>query len=169
MKKLLLSLCFSCACLFAFAQDAKFTVTVSSDSVLLGNYIQVSFLLENANAQDFAPPTFEGFDVISGPNTSSSMSIINGAVSQSLSYTYYVQPRDIGNYYLTPASITTEEKVLETEPIEIMVLPNPDGIIQQPQEKRSSRMDFFGTFPPSREEIPTTPKKKKKKRKIYKL
>lgn len=169
MKKLLLSLYFSCACLFAFAQDATFSVTVSSDSVLLGNYIQVSFLLEHANAQHFDPPTFEGFDVISGPNTSSSMSIVNGVMSQSLSYTYYVQPRDIGNYYVTPASITTEKKVLETAPIEIMVLPNPDGIIQQPQQRKSPRMDFFGTFPPSRKEIPATPKKKKKKRKVYKL
>lgn len=165
MKNLLFTIGFLLLGWTTNAQDAKFSVTVSSDSILLGNYLQVSFLLENANGSDFSPPTFENFAVVSGPNTSSSMSIINGEVSQSISYTYYLEPSDIGSYYITPASISTEEKVLETEPVEIQVLPNPDGVIQRPQAKQRRRMDFFR--PPATPQPPAAPKKKK--RKIYKL
>ena len=158
-------------------EGATFKVEVSTDSVLLGNYIEVTFTLENANMEDFQAPTFEGFQIISGPNQSSSFSMVNGKVSQQASYSYYLEPKDIGNYYIPPASVSTGEQVLETMPIEIMVVPNPDGIIQQPKSKRNSfgndffdrndlfSRDFFGT-PPSQQ----APRKKaKKKRKTYKL
>ncbi|NET31031.1 MAG: protein BatD [Cyanothece sp. SIO1E1] len=175
--------------------DAKFSVKVSMDSVLYGNYFQVVFSLENAKGQDFQAPAFEDFIVKSGPNMSSSFSMVNGDVSQSISYTFYLEPKDIGNYYIQPASIAVGEMMLETDPIEIQVVPNPEGIIQkQPQEERMS--DFFRGF--DREDMPgfrnfqfdfdepgqrTLPKdnkpgesgkedktkKKKKKRKIYKI
>lgn len=176
-------------------EDAKFSVKVSMDSVLYGNYFQVVFSLENAKGQDFQAPAFEDFVVKSGPNMSSSFSMVNGDVTQSVSYTFYLEPKDIGNYYIQPASIAVGEMMLETQPIEILVVPNPEGIIQkQPQEERMS--DFFRGFdregmpgfrnfqfdfdePGLRslpnDKKPTEPgkedktKKKKKKRKIYKI
>ncbi len=175
--------------------DAKFSVKVSMDSVLHGNYFQVVFSLENAKGQDFQAPAFEDFIVKSGPNMSSSFSMMNGDVSQSISYTFYLEPKDIGNYYIQPASISVGEMMLETEPIEILVVPNPEGIIQkQPQEERMS--DFFRGFDregmpgfrnfqfdfdePGQRALPKDnkpeepgkedkTKKKKKKRKIYKI
>ena len=152
-------------------EGATFKVEVSSDSVLLGNYIVATFTLENASMEDFQAPTFKGFQIISGPNQSSSFSMINGAVTQKASYSYYLEPIDIGSYYIPPASVSTGEQVLETIPIEILVAPNPDGIIQNPtrQPDRFGRdffqQDFFGT-PPARQ---TPTKKTKKKRKVYKL
>lgn len=177
-------------------ENAKFSVKVSMDSVLYGNYFQVVFSLENAKGQDFQAPSFEDFVVKSGPNMSSSFSMVNGDVSQSISYTFYLEPKDIGNYYIQPASIAVGESMLETEPIEIMVVPNPEGLIQkQPQEDRmsdffkgfdSDRMPSFRDFQldfadPNRQQLPQDKdqpkvpgkedktKKKKKKRKIYKI
>lgn len=133
------------------AQDGpKFTMEVSSDSVLMNNYFTVAFSLENAEGTNFLPPTFDEFEVVSGPNTSSSMSIMNGQVSQKVTYTYYLRPREIGNYYIEAASIESEEGVLETLPREVIVLPNPDGIIQQPQPRSESfnfDMDGFNMSP----------------------
>jgi hypothetical protein len=131
------------------AQDGpKFTVEVSSDSILMNNYFTVSFTLENAEGANFMPPAFDEFEVASGPNTSSSMSIMNGKVSQKVTYTYYLRPRDIGNYFIEPASIESDEGVLETLPREVIVLPNPDGIIQQPKPRTESfnfnSSPFFG-------------------------
>lgn len=178
-------------------ENAKFSVKVSMDSVLYGNYFQVVFSLENAKGQDFQAPAFEDFIVKSGPNMSSSFSMINGDVTQSISYTFYLEPKDIGNYYIQPASIAVGESMMETEPIEIMVVPNPEGLIQeQPQEEGmrgffkgfdSDRMPGFRDFQldfadPNRQRSPQgkdqlngqekedkTKKKKKKKRKIYKI
>ncbi|MCG8327823.1 MAG: BatD family protein [Chitinophagales bacterium] len=122
---------FSVASLTA-QESPVFTVTISSDSILMGNMIKVAFTLENGDGNDFQAPGFGEFDVVSGPNISNSFSMINGDVKQSIAYTYYIQPRDIGNYYIEPASIAVGGEVLETIPYEVIVVPNPDGIIQQP-------------------------------------
>lgn len=156
---------------WGIAQDAVFSARVSSDSILLGNYIKLTFLLENTAGTDFDAPDFEHFDVVSGPNISSSTSIINGVVSQSVRYTYYLSPRDIGEYYITPASIYAAERQLTTEPIAIQVLPNPDGIQQSPDTHESPSSYLFRGFPPLVPDAGGIPQqqKKKKKRKTYKL
>ncbi|MEZ5040757.1 MAG: BatD family protein [Saprospiraceae bacterium] len=175
-------------------ENTKFTVKVSMDSILFGNYFQVVFSLENAKGEDFQAPPFEEFNVISGPNFSSSFSMINGDVTQSVSYTFYLEPKEIGNYYIEPASIKVEEGTLATDPIEIMVVPNPEGIKQTPPTQnrmndlwqgfgdshmpslRDFQLDFSDPlFTPSPRDPnkSETPKKeettKKKKRKIYKI
>ncbi|MGK0364495.1 MAG: hypothetical protein ACI85O_001552 [Saprospiraceae bacterium] len=181
MKKIviLLLLCFI-SLVGMQAQDGKFTVTVSTDSILMDNQFQVSFTLENVKGTEFEAPSFGDFNVLTGPNMSSSFSMMNGAVTQTVSYTYILRPKDIGNYFIEPASIKTGETYLETAPLEVMVVPNPDGIIQKPQiQKRSSPFgafedmfessDFLRGMPsesaPRREEVVP----KKKKRKTYRL
>jgi len=177
-KQLLLLICsLACSAVLMAQEEPRFTIELSTDSILMGNYFQVTFTLENAKGDDFAPPTFDGFNIVSGPNTSSSMSIVNGQVSQKVSYTYYLEPRDIGNYFIEPASISTDDSILETQPLEVLVVPNPDGIRQSPQrERRSFGFDFFDTFPRMQPELrerqeqeKEQPAKKKKKRKIYKI
>jgi len=143
---------------FSLAQSPKFTVSVSSDTVLLGNYFEVKFTIENSTASGFDAPDLHEFNVIGGPNTSSSMSITNGEVSQSASYTYYLEPGDIGVYTIKPAYLTTGEVALETPPIDIIVIPNPEGIIQRPHTP-GKRIEPF-LMPRKAEEEPTRPRKK---------
>ena len=131
MKKLMLLFIICCLVTVAQSQDAQFKVEVSIDSLLMGNYTEVTFTLENAKGSRFQAPDFEGFQVVGGPSQSSSFSMINGAVSQSQSYTYYLEPLEIGNFYIQPANIETDNGILETEPVLVLVVPNPDGIEQQ--------------------------------------
>ncbi len=163
MKKLLFTIVFGFVINLVFAQqNANFRMEVSSDSILLGNYFEVNFILENVSGSQFEPPSFNGFRVIGGPNQSSSFSMVNGKVSQSMSYSYYLEPEDIGMYYIDPASVNVGDQILETRPKKITVLVNPDEIYQPPQI--GEREDLT---PPQM----TTPKAKKpkKKRKVYKL
>ena len=134
MKRLFSAFCLmSCICFSVLAQEsATFEVMFSSDTLLLGNQIKVQFVLKNATGSNFTGPQFDGFRVISGPNSSQSYSSFNGQVSQSISYTYYLEPIDVGNYYVDPASIEVEGDYLETEPVMIIVMPNPDGVRQSP-------------------------------------
>lgn len=113
------------------AQEQKFTVELSSDTILLGNYFELKYTIENMNGK-FDPPNLGEFDVIGGPNTSTSMSMINGTVKKSTGFSYYIKPRDLGVFTIPPAFVTVGEEVYQTVPIEIIVVPNPDGIIQQP-------------------------------------
>ena len=162
---------------FLYAQGPIFEVTVSTDSILLGNYVEVTFTLSNGAMEEFQPPTFDGFQVLSGPNQSTSISMVNGTTSQTASYSYYLEPSDIGTYFIPPARVISEDIALETRPVEILVVSNPDGIIQQPKAKNDffgggffDRQDFFNRDFFGQQPAPAKPiRPKKKKRKTYRL
>ena len=151
--------CFLASVQMLAAQSPKLSVSVSSDTVLLGNYFELKFTVENVASTGFEAPDLHEFNVVGGPNTSSSMSIVNGVVSQSASYTYYLEPVDIGVYTIKPAYLTTGETALETPPIDILVVPNPEGIIQRPHAP-GKRLEQFIMPQKSEEETPSRPRKK---------
>ena len=134
----------------SYGQDkpVNFTVTVSTDSILMDNFFEVKFTVENADGKNFEAPDFsENFNIVSGPNFSSSVSMLNGNVTQSMIITYYLQPKDIGAYYILPASVQADGQMLETAPLEVFVHPNPDGIQQSPQMGNEGfRMEFGDPF-----------------------
>ncbi|PHN03117.1 BatD family protein [Flavilitoribacter nigricans] len=146
MKRTLLGLLFLIGITAGLAaqEGARFTVEVSTDSILFGNYFKVTFSLENARGGEFSAPDFSEFRVVSGPNQASSMSIVNGQVTQSISYAYYLEPKDLGNFYILPASVAVGDKVMETQPIEVMVVPNPENIRQSPDNNSGFNMQQFG-------------------------
>jgi len=159
------------------AQQRSFSVDISSDSILLGNYIEVSYTAVNIEGE-FVGPSMEGFTVIGGPNSSSSMSSINGDVRRQMSYSYYLEPTDIGEYVIPPAYINSSDQ-WETEPMKIRVYPNPDGIIERPMSEKQgfnfNFNDFFGgdspfgqdsPFGEEKEDETKSKKKKAKRRKI---
>jgi len=161
MKHLLFISIFIFANLSLFSQEATFRVEVSTDSILIGNYFEVRFTIENA-AGDFEAPEFDGFDVLVGPNTSSSFSMINGKVTQQASYSYMIRPVREGLLYIEPAYFKSGETVLETEPIQIGVHPNPGGIEDNKTFIEGQHNPFFNPGPKKEK----GPKFKHKKRKI---
>ena len=151
--------CFLASVQLLGAQSAKFSVSVSSDTILLGNYFELKFTVENAPSNGFEAPDLHEFNLVGGPNTSSSMSIVNGQVSQSATYTYYLEPMDIGVYTIKPAYLTSEEIALETPPIDIIVVPNPEGIIQRPHTP-GKRLEPLIIQRKAEEETPSKPRRK---------
>jgi hypothetical protein len=183
MKKVCILLMFSSLAISPILaqDDASFSVEISNDSILMGNMFKVVFTLAEGQGNDFQAPRFTGFDVVSGPNVSSSFSMMNGQTNQTVSYTYYLKPIDVGNYYIEPASIAVNGAILETIPKEVTVVPNPDGIIQEPERQANDPFNFrfemddfpWPQFPSLEFDIPEfdeRPKEApKKKRKTYKL
>ena len=164
-----------------YAQDDipnyKCTVNINPDSILMDNTFLLSFTLEDAQGKFEASP-FSDFDVISGPNTSSSVSIINGVSNSKTTYSYYLKPQSPGNFYIQPSSFILENgEMIETEPLEIIVYPNPEGIIVEPKSQQnfpSMSFDWFlgGDNPNMERSIPnqpTPPNPPKPKRKTYKF
>lgn len=157
--------------------QSSLSVQVSTDSLLFGNPLKVSFVVENASTDGFEAPDFEGFNIVSGPSFSTSVSIINGAMSQSGTVTYWLEPQETGVYYIPPAYLALDSgESLESQPIEILVVPNPDGIRQMPEDDSPDWMgrgfdfdfgEFFRPFQPERRQSPQ--EKKKKDRKVYKF
>ena len=154
---------------YSYSQDVDFKVEISTDSILMGNFMEVRFTIENG-AGEFEEPSFDGFDIISGPNTSSTFNMINGNVTQKASYSFVIMPLKEGLLYIDPASFKTGKNTLETEPISIMVYPNPAGIKDHKLfQKGFDNFDNF-FFKSDKPDKPMNPVKKKKfehkKRKI---
>ena len=115
--------------LWLWAQDdARLTVSAKKQ-VVVGERFQVVFEA-NGESRNFQPPTFEGFNVVGGPFTSSSSSIqmVNGSVTRSTrnSYTYALQASREGTFHIGAASVTIDGNKVTSEPYEIKVLPD-DG------------------------------------------
>ena len=59
-------------------------------------------------------PDLSKFHIMAGPNQSTSMQIINGAVSSSVTYCYVLQPKEIGTFTIGPAPSKPAGTVLRT-------------------------------------------------------
>ena len=64
----------------------RFTATASSNNVPVNWKFEITYTIENGDAKSFSPPRFDNFDVY-GPATSQNISIVNGRMSKSVSYT----------------------------------------------------------------------------------
>ncbi len=96
----------------ALGQDVKFT---ASAPIAVANGDRFRLVYEvNAEGENFKHGDLEGFSVLSGPNlsTSSSVQIINGKMSQSVSYSYVfiLQATREGKFSLPAATITVDGK-----------------------------------------------------------
>jgi len=158
IKKLLSTAVFVLTALVVQAQEVKFSVEISSDTLLIGNYFELKYTIENTSANHFEPPKLNNHHIVGGPNTSTQMSFVNGEMSQSASYTYFIEPPNLGSYTIPPAYLTADDVNLEAPPIDIIVLPNPEGIIQPPHQV-GKKYDQLNAAPQT-EEKPKRPRKK---------
>ncbi len=137
-------------------QAQSLSVEVSGDSILLGNVITLKFTVENSEA-NLELPEFEDMQIVSGPNYASSVQIFNGEKTSQKSISLILRPKSIGQYFIPPAYLVTEDITLETEVLEINVYPNPEGIIEEPVMNNTFIFESF-TWP---ETIPFDQKAKK--------
>ena len=120
--RIITSILFLFFCAALNAQSPKFFTEVDAKKIVEGSYVTVNFKLEGTEGNGFSPPSFKGFNVVSGPSQQNSMSIINGVVNKSLSYAYTVQPKAKGKIRIGSASIKTNSGVMKTAPVVIEVV-----------------------------------------------
>lgn len=128
-----------------FAQEL--TVSASKTKLAVGEQFQITYSL-NTSGNGFRHPSFNDFEVYSGPNQSTSMQIINGAMSQSVSYSFILAPRKEGTYTIIPASITVNGKKIESKSLTINVLKGGNNNQQQQNsgnQQRQSQQQKSGT------------------------
>ena len=149
MKKILVILFLGLSFSILTAQDsqAALKVSISRDSILLGNTFELTFTLKNGNGARLPMPSFKDFDIVMGPSTMTSTTVINGDVSSSKSMSYVLRPIEVGQYFIEPISVEVDGQYLETSPMEINVYPNPEGIIQETQKRSDHSFEFFFSNP----------------------
>lgn len=127
-------------------------ITVQAPSqVYVGDNFYVRFTV-NAQATDFQGPSFKGFSLRSGPNTSSqtSMSFVNGQMSSSVSTTFsYTLTADVqGTFTVGPASCNVEGKKINSKSFSIKVEKLSQAQQQQRQQQQAQQQQRRQTFDP---------------------
>ncbi|WP_428330884.1 BatD family protein [Mucilaginibacter sp.] len=131
LKYYILSLLLFCTSLL-YADDIKFTATTNRTEVGTGEQFEVTFTV-NGNGERFTPPDFNGFQVLSGPNESTSMTSINGTTTVETSISYILTPVRVGVLTIGPAIMIVNGKSRATNPIKITAIKgrpsatNPQG------------------------------------------
>lgn len=100
--------------------QVSFDTKVSKKRLGLNERLRVDFEM-NENGDNFNPPAFTEFQVVSGPQQSVSRSWVNGVQSFSKTYTYFLTPKRKGKLTLGQAEVTIKGEVFKTTPIEIEV------------------------------------------------
>jgi BatD DUF11 like domain len=153
-----------CLCFFTIVsgQEGSLSVKVDKDTVFQDESITVEFLLDNVSG-NFTAPDFSGFRIISGPNKSSSFSMINGVVSQKMSYTYMILPQATGKQQIGEAMVVNDGDKLITDPVSVYVLPSDKTTSAVTSKQRIYRYDFLGN---KKDSTKTAPLKKRVLKKI---
>ncbi len=123
MRNILLFI-FFISYVFAHADDVRFSAQGPS-TVAAGSQFRVTYTV-NGKPSNFKNPDFSGFDVLMGPSTSSSssISIVNGSVSQNISYsyTYILSASKEGKFTISPAEVIVNGKVFKSNALSIEVV-----------------------------------------------
>lgn len=123
MKRLGILLLLSCVAFALSAQGkVQFVAQANAKKVVKGGTLEVTFTLENGNGEDFRPPSFKDFQIVSGPSTMVSKTFVNGRLSQSFAYTYRIRATKVGQLTIEKASIKVGNRLYTTTPIKVKVI-----------------------------------------------
>ena len=122
--------------------QVRFTTVVSSQALGQRDYLQVQFIVENAQQIDeFDPPVdFPGFHVVEGPIQSSGMSVINGNMSQYKGLSFVLQPTHTGKFTIAGATAVVDGKRMRSNNVVVTVHAGGSGAAP-------SNPGGFGGFP----------------------
>jgi hypothetical protein len=145
MKKVILHILLGLSLAGAIVAQEDIALTAEGPKVMaVGEVSRLSYTI-NAKADSFTGPKIDGF-LFSGPMLATSMStqIINGKVSQTVTYTYNynIQSTQEGIFNLPPASAVVKGKTYTSESVKIEVVKgnqekqdqtkgSPDGVGQE--------------------------------------
>ena len=122
------------------AQEPRIKVSAKTQ-VAVGERFNVAFEV-NADGKDFRGPSFDGFYLVGGPMTSSSSSvqIINGSISHTVSntYTYVLMAEKEGDFTIGTASVKVDGNVIKSDPYQIKVVAGNTSTTPSAQGGQSS-------------------------------
>ena len=98
----------------------NFSASVNRKKVAVNQTFTLSFKID-ASGNRFTPPNLSKFQVLSGPNQSSSMTYVNGRMTQSITYSYQLRAKSnkLGVIQIGPASIQSNGKTIKSNIVSV--------------------------------------------------
>lgn len=128
MKRINLKYSFLLLILFGFLNSIvaqKFDLTADKTTVQQNERFQIYLTFsggDRSSLKGYRAPELKNFSALSGPNQSSSMSIINGNVSSTITYSYILVAPNLGEFTIGSASVVFKGEVYKTESLKISVV-----------------------------------------------
>ncbi len=152
IKKLFLVIisCFITA--LVYASNIEMYSSVNKTAVALNETLQLTISIkgDSKSLPYFSLPTLKDFNIY-GSSQSKSMSIVNGNITNTVSYIYTLSPKKIGEYEIPSFKLEYNGQTYETEPVKITVSQAqtsnsvPVKNRQIPQQKQTSQVYNFDT------------------------
>lgn len=128
---------------YAAKGQVEFTARANRSQIGKSERFQLTFTV-NAEGERFQAPDLNNFRILSGPNRSTSMRIINFERSVENSYSYVLMPRNSGVFTIGPASIRVDGETYFTEPLTVKVTEqSPSGAVANDPYARAEQSAFF--------------------------
>jgi hypothetical protein len=108
----------------ALGQQPVVKVEVGSDTISIGEIVEVTYTIENGDGK-LILPDLSTLPVVSGPNTSSSFMYQNGKMSSNQSYSITLMALESGTLRIPSAIYQTGDDKLTINPVEVVVLAEP--------------------------------------------
>lgn len=141
------------------------STTTSFDTLYLGNTLTLTYTAKNLPGS--IQVDVSDLPIISGPNQSSSSIYTNGELETVHSISYILRPEVAGIVDMPEAYVRDGDQVYETTLHTVIVLDNPDNIIQHPKKEGLRSIfgnDFFRTVP----DLPRSSSKRRRSRRQLK-
>lgn len=123
------------------AEEVTFIADAPS-AVVMGERFRLSYTITTNKTRDFRIGDIVEFDILSGPNlsSSSSISIINGVRTsvKKQTYTYILRPMQEGTFTIPAATIVADGNQMKSNELTIKVLP-PDQSSSSAQQSSSQQ------------------------------
>lgn len=108
-------------------QQDTWEASTDATEILENGVFRLQFTLRNADGSQMKLPSLDAFEVLSGPSSESSISIINGKRTTFKIYSFTLMAKKKGKYTIDPASIVVGQRTLRTKPIVITVVEGKPG------------------------------------------
>jgi hypothetical protein len=128
-------------CLSSLAQ-VKFYASAPKSAAVNQNF-QLNYTIENGQGTNLKVPSLNDFQVLGGPNTSTSMQWVNGNVTQSVTYSYILRAKKEGTFKIGRASVNISGANLESNELTIEIT---KAVAQQQQAQRQRSPFGFDPF-----------------------
>ncbi len=122
--------------------QVKFYATAPKSAAANQNF-QLNYTIENGQGSNLKVPSLNDFQVLGGPNTSTSMQWVNGNVTQSVTYSYILRAKKEGTFKIGRASVNIGGANLESNEVTIEIT---KAVAQQQQAQRQRNPFGFDPF-----------------------
>lgn len=127
-------------CLLVFPIIASlaqtFRADVNNSKVAINESFQIDFTLEGATG-NINPPDFKNFTLVNGPSTSSNIQMINGNVSQSITYSYILTAQKKGKFTIDGAIAVVNGRKIKSNSVNIEVFDAPQNTTKQQRSNQN--------------------------------